>query len=290
MVRGGCVEPTDVIPTPLPPRDQPMVREDGVQADRVQLDRAQLACAQPDRDHVQQPTLQPVALIHTDTATADSSATHQQTVAERPATDTRCRQAQAAAKDIHRTLIMSDSTCRNIRAMDAKSLVDKRREDVEVSKHPGATADQIRTYLDWWYVNYNPNNLIICAGVNDLLYENRKCTRNKEDLCNEPDIVEKLIDIGIEARIRGVTDIHFCKLYTIDQLYDGYTSRFNHLLEQRCTDYGFNVVSNSDIDLCDLSDGLHVDSKRGHAKLKHNIMKCCSTYVHRNVHTIVRHI
>ena len=128
---------------------------------------------------------------------------------------------------------------------------------------------------------------MVCAGANDLLYENGRCRRNKEDLCNEPEVVNKLMDIGREAKLRGVSRIYFCKLYTIRDLYDGYTSRFNHLLEQSCNTLGFYTISNSDIELSDLSDGLHVDSKHGHAKLKHNIMKSCETYIHRNVRNIV---
>ena len=177
---------------------------------------------------------------------------------------------------------MSDSTVRNIRKMDMKSLVNKQREDVERSMHPGATADQINSYLEWWYNNYNPHRLILCAGTNDLLYENRRCLANREDLCNEGEIVNNVINIGIEAKRRGVQDIHICSLYSIKTVYDGYTSRFNDILSRRCSELGFHFVSNSNIELCDLSDGIHVNNRQGHNKLKHNIMKCCDTYVHRN--------
>ena len=57
---------------------------------------------------------------------------------------------------------------------------------------------------------------------------------------------------------------------------------FNDILAKRCSDLGFHLVSNSNIELCDLSDGLHVNNRVGHAKLKHNIMKCCDTYIHKN--------
>ena len=172
--------------------------------------------------------------------------------------------------------------------MDVKSLVDKRCEDIEISKHPGATAEQIGSYLSWWYDNYRPSRLIIAAGANDMLYENKRCRDMKEDLCNEGDIVERVINIGREAKRRGVRDVYICNLYSIRSIYDGYTSRFNDILENRCIELGFTIISNSNIELCDLSDGLHVNSKNGHAKLKHNIMKCCSTYIHRNVNDIVR--
>ena len=186
-------------------------------------------------------------------------------------------------KQLKRTLVLSDSTVRNIRKMDMKSLVNKKKEDVERSMHPGATSEQIGSYIDWWLTNYRPNRLVLCAGANDLLYENRRCLENREDLCNETDIVDKVINIGIKARNRGVQNIHICSLYTIKSIYDGYTSRFNDILAKRCAELGFHFVSNSNIELCDLSDGLHVNNRQGHAKLKHNIMKCCDTYIHRNV-------
>ena len=169
-----------------------------------------------------------------------------------------------------------------------KRLINSKKDDVTVSKHPGATANQIKSYLHWWHTNYKPNTLIVCAGANDLLYENGRCKRMKEDLCNEKEIVEQVIAIGIEARGWGVKDIFFNKLYTIKDIYDGYTSRFNDILEKRCQELGFHVISHSDIELRDLSDRLHVNHKNGHAKLKHNIMKCVGTYIHRNVKNIVK--
>ena len=113
---------------------------------------------------------------------------------------------------------MSDSTCRNMRKKDVKALVNSSKEDVEISKHPGATAGQIKSYLGWWYENYQPDTLVLCAGVNDLLYESWRCNCNKEDLCNEPEIISPLMGIGLEARRSRVTNINFCSLYTIKYL------------------------------------------------------------------------
>ena len=172
-----------------------------------------------------------------------------------------------------------------------RALINKNKEEIEISKHSGATADQIKSYLGWWYDHYKPNRLVISAGANDLLYENNLSMKNNEDLCNEPEVVKKLMDIGLEARGRGVSKIYFCTLYTIKSLYDGYTSRFNQILERECQNYGFHIISNADIELGDLFDGLHVNNKQGINKLKHNILKECSdTYIHRNVKNIGRNI
>lgn len=176
---------------------------------------------------------------------------------------------------------MSDSTCRNLKKNDMQRLLNRQEEVIERSVHPGATADQLGSYMDWWHTNLAPDRLVLSAGANDLLRENSRCNREGEDLCNEGDIVERIINIGVEARRRGVRDVYICNLYSIKTIYDGYTSRFNDILAKRCLDLGFYVVSNSNIELCDLSDGLHVNYRDGHRKLQHNIMNCCDSYINK---------
>ena len=186
-----------------------------------------------------------------------------------------------------KTLIMTDSTCRNLRTNNLNTLINREREQIIVSKHPGATADQIHSYLDWWFTHEKPQTLVVAAGANDLLYEDREARNRKEHLANEPQVVSKLMDIGREARDRGVSNIYFSGLYTIKNLFDGYTSRFNQLLESQCQEHGFYFISNANIELDDLFDGLHVNNHMGHKKLKHNILKMCAkTYVHRNVKNV----
>ena len=114
-----------------------------------------------------------------------------------------------------KTLIMTDSTCRNLRTNNLNTLINREREQIIVSKHPGATADQIHSYLDWWFTHEKPQALVVAAGANDLLYEDREARNRKEHLANEPQVVSKLMDIGREARDRGVSNIYFSGLYTI---------------------------------------------------------------------------
>ena len=78
----------------------------------------------------------------------------------------------ACTDEPSRILIMSDSICRNMRKNNVRALINKNKEEIEISKHSGATADQIKSYLGWWYDHYKPNRLVISAGANDLLYEN----------------------------------------------------------------------------------------------------------------------
>ena len=146
-----------------------------------------------------------------------------------------------------------------------------------MSKHPGATAGQIHSYCDWWYKNWLPNRIIAVAGANDMLYEQR----NTGEINNEEEIAERVISIGIEARDRGVDEICILGLYSLNDIYDTYTTRFNDKLSKRCTELGFKFVSNSNIELCDLADGLHVNNRSGHNKLKHNILQCCESYKYR---------
>ena len=89
---------------------------------------------------------------------------------------------------------------------------------MSVSKHPGATAGQIQHYLDWWFTHSKPQTLVVSAGANDLLNEDRECRRRREHLAIEPQVVSRLMDIGVEARERGVLDVYFCGLYTIKDL------------------------------------------------------------------------
>ena len=188
-----------------------------------------------------------------------------------------------------RTLVMSDSFCRNLKKNHIRNLVNRSKDEVTISKHPGATAGQIASYLSWWHENFKPDTLIVCAGANDLLYESARCRRIQgEELANEPQVVNILMGIGREARARGVSNIYFNKLYTIRDLFDGYTTRFNELLERSCQEFGFLTIDNSDIELKDLYDGLHVNSREGKDKLQHNIMKCVDTYIHRNVKNIIK--
>ena len=176
-----------------------------------------------------------------------------------------------------RTLVISDSTVRNIRTNDCQRRLNPSKEVIRVSKHPGATAEQVQSYCDWWYKNWAPNRLIAVAGANDMLYEQKE----SGEINNENELAERVINIGVEARGRGVTEICIMGLYSINHIYDTYTTRFNENLSKRCIELGFKFVPNSNIELCDLADGLHVDNRKGHNKLKHNILQCCESYKYR---------
>ena len=176
-----------------------------------------------------------------------------------------------------RTLVISDSIVRNIRANDCQRRLDSSKEVIRLSKHPGATADQVRSYCNWWYENWVPNRLIAVAGTNDMLYEQRE----NGEINNEREISERVINIGLDARGRGVAEICILGLYSTNDLYDTYITRYNENLAQQCTELGLKFVSNSNIDLCDLADGLHVDNRKGHNKLKNNILQCCDSYIYK---------
>ena len=87
--------------------------------------------------------------------------------------------------------------------------------DMKRSMHPGATSEQIGSYIDWWLTNYRPNRLVLCAGANDLLYENRRCLENREDLCNETDIVDKVIKALLPLKTYRLISLIFGYVFMI---------------------------------------------------------------------------
>ena len=178
----------------------------------------------------------------------------------------RQRQSQQPST-LHKTVLISDSVCRSIRNRDIKMSIDRRSETSITSKHPGATANQIKHYNDYFLKEEKPNRVIISAGLNDLLYERDG---------NIEEIVDRVVDIGKRAKESGVSDIFILGLYKPEEYVN--IKDFNSFLMEKCTEYNFGFVPNSNIELGDLFDGLHVNNKSGNKKLKHNILQCFKTY------------
>ena len=151
--------------------------------------------------------------------------------------------------------------------------IDIARKTAIVSKHPGATADQVKHFQEYFLNNNKPNRVIISAGINDLLYN--KSSANTEE------VVEKVIDIGNQAKAKGVRDrdIYVLGLYQVEGID---ANRFNDILKQRCIELNFGYVHNLNIENDDLFDGLHVNNRVGTKKMKHNIMQCFTTYTYSN--------
>ena len=154
------------------------------------------------------------------------------------------------------------------------SSIDRHRERSIVSKHPGATAKQIKHYIEYFLNEEDLHGVIIVAGLNDLLYSSNN---GRNDVIME-DIVAHVIQAGLKAREAGIMNVHLSGLFKVENVRDEHINLFNYLLKQRCKQLGFGFIFNSNIELNDLYDGLHVNNKLGNMKLKHNILQCFDSY------------
>ena len=181
------------------------------------------------------------------------------------------------------TLIFSDSTCRNIKTRALNQLIDKNKERVIVSQHPGAVTEQLGYYLGYHLDKQKIDRLVIVSGLNDLLYASNK----PEPITNEHDMVNRVIKMAKYAKDSGVQEVYISSLFNVKNIDNKNIDIYNRILS-RCDDFGIGYIFNSNIDLSDLYDGLHVNNTSGHSKLKHNLMQCFDTYVanFRNIDSI----
>jgi len=171
-----------------------------------------------------------------------------------------------------KTTIIADSTLRLFNYRDIKSVTDPEQEKIKLSKQNGEVADEIH-HMSKYYVHHDmPDNLIVAAGLNDILNEKR------EGQVNCTGIANRVIDIGRTARDKGVGRV--CISQIIKPKYrdcHDYVDEVNDLLKYYCQSEGFNYITQSNIGIGDLGDPLHV-SRDGNDKLRHNILSHCYTY------------
>ena len=118
-----------------------------------------------------------------------------------------------------------------------------------------------------------PDNLIVVAGLNDILKEKRE--RGTVD-CKE--VSDRVINIGRMAHNSGVGRV--CISEIIKPKFRDchpFVNEVNELIRLACLSEGFIFISHGNIGLSDLGDNLHV-SRDGNDKLKHNILSQCYTY------------
>ena len=154
------------------------------------------------------------------------------------------------------------------------SNIERNKERSIISKHPGSTAKQIKHYIDYFLKEEDLHGVIIVAGLNDLLYASNN---GRNDVIME-DIVAHVIQAGLKAREAGIVNIHLSGLFKVENVRDEHINLFNYLLKHRCMQLGFGFIFNSNIELDDLYDGLHVNNKLGNMKLKQNILQCFDSY------------
>ena len=157
---------------------------------------------------------------------------------------------------------------------EISEVTNPKEEEIELAKYSGATADKLHHMAKYFTdTDTPPDNMIIVAGLNDVLNDRRK---TKYVNCRE--VSNKVMNIGRTARSNGVGRVCISMILkprfkdchrAIDDI--------NNLLHISCRNEGFIFVNQSNIGLSDLGDNLHV-SHDGNQKLKHNILSQCFTY------------
>ena len=172
-----------------------------------------------------------------------------------------------------KTTIITDSTCRLITYRDILNATDSREEQIELSKHNGATSDILHHMTKFYLENDLPDNLILVSGLNDILKQKRE---KQEVDCKE--VADSVINTGKMARDSGVGRVCISEIIKPKYRDDHpYVNEVNDLIRQQCSAENFVFISHGNIGMSDLGDNLHV-SRDGNVKLKHNILSQCYTY------------
>jgi len=149
------------------------------------------------------------------------------------------------------------------------------KERAIVSQHPGATTEQLNYYVGYHLHKQKVHKLIIVSGINDLLY----ATSDKTKPLNVEELVDRVIYMAEQARRFGVKQVFISSLFNVKNVDNKNIYLYNRILKAKCYEMGFGYIFNSNIEECDLYDGLHVNNTTGHSKLRHNLLQCCDTYV-----------
>ena len=177
-----------------------------------------------------------------------------------------------AKPSILKSRIIADSTCSRIRKNDIDEIIDTRQEEVSINKFPNAEADEILHYSQYHLVKDCPDNIVIVAGLNDLLHSEDRANAD----CKL--IADKVIKIGRVAREKGVARV--CISGLVKPKY--YNCRapvdtINGYLMDNCSREGFVYLDQGNIQASDMGDMVHVGNQ-GLSKLRDNIYKGLFTY------------
>ena len=171
------------------------------------------------------------------------------------------------------TLIIADSTIRNISPWQLKENVASEEKEIIIRRHPGSTADEMSHFCKDSIKRFRPNNLIIFAGTNDVGRAYRE--RN----VNEWKIAEDILKIAQYGKRHGCKQIFVSSvLVRQGKQYENIIKRVNDILLRVCGEEGFHFLDHSDVEtrhLC--GDGLHPNNQ-GTAILKMNVLQCFNTF------------
>ena len=172
-----------------------------------------------------------------------------------------------------KSMLVSDSTCRNIGFRDINSSIKQSEEEVTITKHPGATTSELHHISRFHIDKEKPDNIIIVSGLNDILNQKRR-----QGTVDCRDIANQLVEMGRTAREKGVGRVCISGIL-IPKFRDcqQFVIETNDIISELCADNSFIFINHDNIGTNDLIDSLHVN-REGNVKLKHNIFSHLYTY------------
>ena len=166
------------------------------------------------------------------------------------------------------TLIVADSTIRNIHVGQLQDDVGDDQKDIIIRRFPGATADEMKFFIKDSLARFCPKNLVIFGGCNDVGWadKNRK---------NECDIAQSVLCMAEEGKKAGCQSIFVSSvLPRRGRQYERTIDRINAMLKECCCMQGYEYLDHGDVSLRHLcNDGIHPNSF-GTAILRMNILSC----------------
>ena len=146
--------------------------------------------------------------------------------------------------------------------------------------HPNAEADEINHYSKFQLEPNLPDNIIIVAGLNDVLHHPSMGKEEEYSKFDPAKIAEKVCRIGLEAKKAGVGRI--CISTLIRPKFEKgrlAVEKVNSHLRSICRQEEFTIIEQSNIMRSDLHDAIHVNWESGTEKLKNNILAQLYTFV-----------
>ena len=164
--------------------------------------------------------------------------------------------------------VVTDSMTNRIRSRDFNEHLLSGRAIFK--KFPGATAVEINDYAASTIKRDTPRGLIVVAGANDVSYRSRDT--------NHPDvhqIAQDIIDIGLDAKRKGVKNIFISSIITRRGLRVEFIRReVNKILYYKCIENNFYYINNDNIGVEHLwQDGLHLNDL-GASIFQNNLLRC----------------
>ena len=165
--------------------------------------------------------------------------------------------------------IVTDSMTNRIRSRDFNQDLPAGTRAI-FKKFPGAVASEIKEYANVTIDNDVPRGLIAVAGTNDISYRGRD--KHQPDVLQ---IAQNIIDIGLNARRKGVRNIFIASIITRTGFrHEVIRRQVNKILYSMCINHKFYFINNDNIGLEHLwEDGLHLNDS-GATILKKNMARC----------------